>query len=132
MSFQIHLSCTRLSGAGMDQRAQLMGRGLAGLQEIGEFACALVYRHPQAQLARSELFVGFSDDRRLVVLRFVVAVFVLVIIIVRITRRHQVGHVCWPSGSALGNVCGHISSWVSITGIMVALPCPRRVLLLDD
>jgi hypothetical protein len=48
----------------------------------------------KAQLARSGLFVGFSDDRRLVVLRFVVAVFVLVIIIVWITRRHRVGHVC--------------------------------------
>jgi hypothetical protein len=59
------------------------------------------------------LLVGFSDDRRLFVLRLFATVFfnVFVIIIVGIPRWHHVGRVYRPSGSALGDVCGHIGSW---------------------
>jgi hypothetical protein len=65
-----------------------------------------------AALRATRLFVGFSDDRGLVILRFVVAVFlvVLVIIIVGIPRWHQVARVDQPSESALGDVCDYIGS----------------------
>jgi hypothetical protein len=52
MPFQIHLSCADPSEAGVDQCTHLMGRGqLAGFQEMGEFACALLDRHQRTSLA---------------------------------------------------------------------------------
>jgi hypothetical protein len=56
------------------------------------------------------LFVGFSDDRRLFVLRFVAVFVFFLVIIVGIPWRHHVGGVDRPSGSTRGDVCGHIGS----------------------
>jgi hypothetical protein len=61
-------------------------------------------------LTETRLFVGVSDDRGLVVIRFIVAVFpvFLVIIVVGIPRRHHIDRVDWPCGRVLGDVCDHI------------------------
>jgi hypothetical protein len=74
--------------------------------------------HHEASMALSAswqvvywLFVGLSDDRRLVVLRFVFAVFVfaVVVIVVGIPWRHHLDRVDRPT-EALAGMCGHIGS----------------------
>src|SRR5262245_12011966 len=95
----------------------------------------LSYRVGGAGPAR--LFVGFSDDRRLVVLivliGFIVLVVLLVvplvvfvvfvIIVVGVSRRHRVGHdgdeapFDQPGGNVLGGAWGHVGScWRDIHG----------------
>jgi hypothetical protein len=59
------------------------------------------------------LFVGFSNHRRLDVVRFGVAIFVFVlgiIIVVGVSRRHRVANDRGeaPAGNVLGNARGHV------------------------
>ena len=60
-------------------------------------------------------FVGFSDDGRLaLVFRFGIAVFVLVIVLVGVSRRQDVAHdgreATFERGEHLGDALGHVGS----------------------
>ena len=67
------------------------------------------------------IFVGFSDDRQFFMPVFVLFVFfVLVIIVVGVSRRRRVAHdgdeapVDQPTGNVLGNAWGHVGSCLDV------------------
>jgi hypothetical protein len=63
MPFHIHLSRADPSEAGVDQRIHLLRRRrLAGLQEIGELARALLYGHLRTSFALASAFEVFCAD----------------------------------------------------------------------
>jgi hypothetical protein len=68
------------------------------------------------------LFVGFSDHRRLEVVRFGVAVFVLgiIIIVVGVSRRHRVAHDGGeaPAGNVFGDARGHVGLLLYVATFM--------------
>jgi hypothetical protein len=64
------------------------------------------------------LLIGFSDDCRFFILRFVaVLVFVLVVIVIRIPRWGHVGHG-WPRGNTLGDAWGHLGSYRMLVSLV--------------
>src|SRR6267142_3046361 len=69
------------------------------------------------------VFVGFSDDRRLaLVIRFGVAVFVFVFVIIGVSRRNRVAHVGDEApvdrGEVLGDALGHVGSLLDVATVM--------------
>jgi hypothetical protein len=87
--------------------------------------------------SRLFVFVGFSDDRRLVlVVRFgvVVVVLVIIIVIVGVSRRHRVAHngdeAPLGRGKVLRDAFGHVGSLLDLATLMCG--CYRAGIVSTD
>jgi hypothetical protein len=87
--------------------------------------------------SRLFVFVGFSDDRRLVlVVRFgvVVVVLVIIIVIVGVSRRHRVAHngdeAPLGRGKVLRDALGHVGSLLDLATLMCG--CYRAGIVSTD